>query len=121
MKIQTLRQGGAATIVLTGEVDAAQKAAVGGAIRDLIAQGETRLVFDVSGVTFMGSTGVACLAHARKEAVSREGGVALVNPPPMIRKMFCTLGIEKEFPVFPSREAAVAALAPKRPGGAAER
>ena len=122
MKIQTLRQDGVATVVLAGEIDAAQGAEVRGAIRDLLAQDETRFVFDISGVTFMGSTAVACLAQARRDAVAREGAVALVNPPPMVRKMFATLGIEAHFPVFPTREAARAALTTRGPGkGTGER
>ena len=40
--------------------------------------------------------------------------VALVNPPPMIRKVLHTLGFEGDFPVFASREAAALALAPPR-------
>lgn len=111
MKIEILRQGGVATVVVQGELDAAQKAEVGRTVQGLLASGESRLVFDFAGVTYMGSSGVGCLVQARKDAMAKSGAVAMVNPPPMIRKVFKTLGLEKDFPVYPSRDAAVKALA----------
>jgi len=106
MKIVTERLDGIATLIVTGEVDAAEKAQVGAAVRAALAQGDTRLVFDFHGVTFMGSTGVGCLLSAQKDAAARAGAVAVVNPPQMLQKMFRTLGIEHAFPIYPSREEA---------------
>ena len=106
MKIVTERRDGVATLIVSGEVDAAEKAQVGATVRDLIAKGETRIVFDFARVTYMGSTGVGCLLSAQKDAAARSGAVAVVNPPRMLQKMFRTLGIEHAFPIYPSREEA---------------
>ncbi len=115
MKIEILKQRGVATVVVEGELDAPQKAEVGKAVKELIAAGETRLVFDFAGVTYMGSSGVGCLVQARRAAVAKAGVVAMVNPPAMIRKVIKTLGLEKDFPVYPTRDAAVEALATPAP------
>ncbi len=111
MKIEALSRDGITTIVVAGDVDTAEKAAVGRMVRDLLDRGESRLIFDFEKVTFLGSSGVSCLIAARKDALAKSGGVALVNPPKMIRKVLKTLGFEGEFPVYPSREAAAKALA----------
>jgi anti-anti-sigma factor len=110
MEIQTLRGDGVATVVVSGDVDAGDKSRVGEAVRALIAQGETRFLFDFAKVTYLGSSGVSCLVAARRDAVARSGAVAVLNPPPIIRKVFKTLGLEKEFPVFTTREEALRAL-----------
>ena len=115
VKIETLRRDGVTTIVVSGDVDAPEKAAVGKMVRELLDQGENRIIFDFEKVTFLGSSGVGCLVAARKDALAKSGGVALVNPPPMIRKVLNTLGFEGDFPVFTSREAAAKALTPASP------
>jgi anti-anti-sigma factor len=111
VKIETLSRDGVTTIVVSGDVDAAEKAAVGRTVRELLDRGESRIIFDFEKVTFLGSSGVSCLVSARKDALEKSGGVALVNPPPMIRKVLHTLGFEGDFPVFTTREAAARALA----------
>ena len=111
MKIETLQRDGVTTIVVSGDVDAPEKAAVGKMVRQLLDSGESRLIFDFEKVTFLGSSGVSCLVAARKDALAKSGGVALVNPPPMIRKVLHTLGFEGDFPIFASREAAARSLA----------
>ena len=111
MRIETLVRDGVATIVVAGDVDAAEKAEVGKTVRDAIDRGGSRILFDLEKVTFLGSSGVSCLVAARKDAMAHAGSIALVNPPPMIRKVLHTLGFEGDFPVFTSREAAAQALA----------
>jgi anti-anti-sigma factor len=110
MKIETLSRDGVTTIVVAGDVDSMEKAAVGKTVRDLLDRGESRIIFDFEKVTFLGSSGVSCLIAARKDALARSGGVALVNPPPMIRKVLHTLGFEGDFPVYANREDAAKAL-----------
>jgi anti-anti-sigma factor len=110
VKIETRRDKGVATLLVAGEIDAAEKAAVGKAVEDLIRQGETRLIFDFRRVTYVGSSGMGCLIAARREAVSRQGGVAFVSPPAVLRKMMRTLGVEADFPVYATQDEAIQAL-----------
>lgn len=117
MKIETLRKDGVTTLVVSGEVDAKEKQEVGNAVRDLLAKGETRIVFDFAKVTYMGSTGVGCLLAAQKDAAAKSGGVAIVSPPPTLKKMFQTLGLERAFPIYDTREAALKSFATPRAGG----
>lgn len=116
MKIRTERKGGLATVVVEGEVDAAERERVGRAIRGLLDDGAARFVFDLEKVTYVGSAGIGCLLDARKEALDRHGGVALVNPGRMLKKVIQDLGFAAHFPVYGSRQEAEEALAA---GGAA--
>jgi anti-sigma B factor antagonist len=110
VKIETLLTDGVTTVVVTGEVDSAEKIQVGNTFRDLLEKGETRFIFDLGKVTYLGSSGVSCLVAFRRDAVAKSGSVALVNPPLMVRKVFKTLGLEKDFPVYGSREEALKAI-----------
>lgn len=110
MKIRTEWKGGIATVVVEGEVDAAEREKVGKAIRGLLAEGASRFVFDFAKVTYVGSAGIGCLIEARKEALDRKGGVALVNPGHMLTKVIHDLGFAAHFPVYATREEAVLAL-----------
>jgi len=110
MKIETHRRDGVATVVVSGDVDSRDKSQVGDAVRALLAQGETRFIFDFEKVTYLGSSGVSCLVSVRRDAVARSGAIAVLNPPAIIRKVFRTLGLEKEFPVYATRDEAVMAL-----------
>ena len=114
MRLDTIRRGGVATVVLSGEVDAAERTRVAEAVRGLLDQGETRLVFDCEQVTFMGSTGIGSLLAARKEALARSGAMALVRPSPILRKVIRDLGLDAEFPSYGSREEAEKAVGPPR-------
>ena len=110
MKIRTESDGGVATVIVEGEVDSAEKERVGTTIRGLLDGGASRLVFDFEKVTFLGSAGIGALIEARKAALDRQGGVALVNPGRFLLKVIRDLGFQSHFPVYKSRADAAKAL-----------
>ena len=112
MKIRTESAGGIATVIVEGEVDSAERERVGTAIRGLLDGGASRLVFDFEKVTYLGSAGIGCLIEARKAAIDRQGGVALVNPGPFLLKVIRDLGFQAHVPVYKSRADAARSLAP---------
>jgi anti-sigma B factor antagonist len=115
LKIRTERKGGIATVTVEGEVDAAEREEVGRAIRGLLDDGAARIVFDFEKVTYVGSAGIGCLIEARKQALVRHGGVALVKPGHNLKKVIHDLGFDAAFPVYASREEAETALAAAGP------
>jgi len=117
VKIRTESKDGLATVTVEGEVDSAEREKVGKAIRGLLDGGASRFVFDFERVTFVGSAGISCLIEARKEALSRRGGIALVRPAPVLRKVIHDLGFEAHFPVYASVEEARSALTDPPPSG----
>ena len=110
MKIETVKAAGVTTLRVAGEIDAAEKAAVGKTVQDLLVGGESRLIFDFQKVTYVGSSGMGCLIAARREAIAKQGGVVFLNPPAVLRKMLKTLGLEADFPICATQEEAVRTL-----------
>lgn len=110
MKIRTESAGGVSTVIVEGEVDSAEREAVGRAISALLEQGASRLVFDFEKVTYVGSAGIGCLIEARKAALERRGGVALVSPGSFLLKVIRDLGFQDHFPVYANRAEAAKAL-----------
>ena len=47
----------------------------------------TRVVFDLSDLSYLSSAGIRCFIRARKAIEPRGGKVAVVNPQPAVRKV----------------------------------
>lgn len=76
-RILTVRTGAATTIAVEGELDLATAAALTAAVRDVNADAAA-VVVELSGVTFIDSTGVHALLDARERLGSRLRVVASV-------------------------------------------
>jgi anti-anti-sigma factor len=70
-----------------------------------------RLVLDLSGVTFLASIGIRLLMTTTRAQALRGGKVVLAAPPPLVRKVLETAGIDQLVPIAADVEAARAALA----------
>ena len=70
LTIRSVREGGVHTVVLTGELDLATAADVDRVLEQVEATDAESIVLDLSGLTFMDSTGVRLVvnAHARSRA-----------------------------------------------------
>lgn len=69
--ITTLRDGDAAVIVLTGELDLAVAGELDAAIRDAEGAPIGRIIVDLSQITFVDSTGLSVLLAAKKRVNGR--------------------------------------------------
>jgi anti-sigma B factor antagonist len=70
--VSTERDGGALTVVVSGDIDLATGPAVSSAIgAALAAEGATTVRIDLSGVRFLDSSGIALLLKARRDADER--------------------------------------------------
>jgi anti-sigma B factor antagonist len=77
-------------------------------VAQLIAEGKTNIILDISGTTVAEEAEVFMRGLA--EAVRKAGGsLVLVAPDPVV-KVFQITGLDQVHPVFSSREAALAAL-----------
>jgi anti-anti-sigma factor len=100
---------GTSLVTVSGEVTFSN---VAGLARELEAALERalNLVVDLSGVTFIDSSGLSVLLTASTNARSQGGAVALVlaqGEPPSI---FRFRGVDRLLALYPSREAALAGL-----------
>ena len=79
-------------------------------VRDLIAGGSTKLIFDMAGVNFVDSSGMSVLVTAVKELRAKSGEVALVQITPRVRSLIETTRLHTVFHIFDDEAAALAAF-----------
>jgi anti-sigma B factor antagonist len=95
----------------TGEVDVVTAPQLGRRLLGLVEEGKTRLVVDLSAVTFMDSTGIGVLIDALRRLSSRSGSLVLVCPTERIMRPFEVTGLVGYLKIFGTREEALGALA----------
>jgi anti-anti-sigma factor len=69
-----------------------------------------RLIVDLSGVTFLASIGIRLLMTTARAQGLRGGKVVLAAPPPLVRKVLETAGIDQLVPLFADVETARASF-----------
>lgn len=106
--IEEERTGTTTTIRLSGEVDVAASPTVRARV-DAAAAGP--IVFDLSAVTFVDSSGLRELLRARKECDRRGGRLVLAGVPPSVTRLFDLTGTAAMFEIAPTLRAALARVA----------
>ena len=81
------QEGPRARIAVRGEVDIATCPGLDDTIVSIVRAGVDVLEIDLSGVTFMGSSGLASLLRAQRLAVEGGGGVRLLRPSQVVRDL----------------------------------
>jgi anti-sigma B factor antagonist len=76
-----------------------------------IARNGKRIVVDLSAVTFIDSTSLGVLVRGERRLRPTGGRLALVCSDPGISKVFTITALDRIFPIYGSRDEAVAALA----------
>jgi anti-sigma regulatory factor (Ser/Thr protein kinase)/anti-anti-sigma regulatory factor len=119
-----------AVVSLAGELDAATYLDVIAAARDLVAQGTTNILLDLSGLEYMGSSGlfaihsVAMLLRGEEPPDPESGWGAihqasheessehlkLLSPPPQVDRVLERSGMKRFFETFTDRSAALASF-----------
>ena len=95
----------------SGEVDMLTAPQLGRRLLSLADEGKTRLVVDLSHVTFMDSTGIGVLLDALRRVSARSGRLALVCPTERILRPFEITGLVGYLKIFGTREEAFGAVA----------
>ena len=94
MPITITRQDGGLTIALSGEIDHHGAREMMAQLDDAIAARlPARLTLDLSGVTFMDSSGIAVLLRAHRQMVHTGGSLRAVNLPAQARRVLDAAGI----------------------------
>lgn len=96
---------------LSGRIDNVTSADVEGKIDSALQAMPSSLILDFSGVTFVSSIGLRVLLMAAKRCRKQNTSLALHSVSPQIASLFGLSGLNAFFPIYPTREAAVAALA----------
>ena len=99
---------GQQTVVsLNGEIDLSNHAALRAGLNDLIVGGSVDLVLDMSGVTFLDSTGLGALIGTRRRVHAFHGSLAIVLTDDTTLRVFEITGLDKVFDLHPTLESAL--------------
>lgn len=85
------------TVVLVGEVDLVTAPRVREALIAIANSGETKVVVDMTNVTFMDSVGLSALVGPLKRFRTKNGQIVLRSPTPSVRKVFEITGLTRVF------------------------
>lgn len=85
-------------LALSGEMDLRAAAELREALLKALADGEGRVVLDMSELTFIDSTTISVLIMARKRADAAGGEVTVRGVPDRVQRIFTITGIDSLFP-----------------------
>jgi anti-anti-sigma factor len=95
--VRTTHQDGVPVISVAGELDLTNAVEVRSAIEAVVGRQDQRVVFEVSQLTFMDSSGIALLASVSRPA--RE--IELRDPTPIVRRLIQMTGLDKILRITP--------------------
>jgi len=103
---------GASVLSVRGEVDVYSAPALSENLSQLLDEGITAIVVDLSEVAFLDSTGLGALIGARSATEEAGGTLAIVCTNDRILKLFTITGLDSVFRIFPAVPDAIAEIAP---------
>ena len=95
------RQAGAYTVVeVTGEFDVYTAPVLEESLGELVDGGQRDIVVDLSGVTFMDSTGLGLLIKALKWTREKDGSLRIVANTEKVLKVFRVTGLDSVLALY---------------------
>lgn len=109
IEIDVERRGGSTIVSARGEVDVATAPALREGLDEAVAADAGAVVVDLTGVTFIDSTGLGVLIGARKRCLDADLELRVVVTEPRILKVFEITGLTELFAIHESLEPALEA------------
>jgi len=107
VRVDEEQAGDVSILTIVGDLDARTLPDANEKLDSLLEVLRVRLVFDLSGMEIVTSTGVSFLIDAAKRTRELGGDVVLSNPTRLLQGTLKSLKIDDFFRVFPTREKAV--------------
>jgi len=101
-------RGDAVVLHLTGQMREAGADQLREELDALIEQGKTKLVFDLSNISFISSVGLGQLMRAFRAAAGNDGYARIVNPQPLVEEVFRFTKLHTLMGIYPTVEEALA-------------
>ncbi len=98
MSVRSERDGDVHTITLTGEMDLSNAGEVEHELLHAEATDVGAIVIDLSGLTFMDSTGIRLLIAADARSRADSCRLSLTRPPAQVLRVLCIAGIDELLP-----------------------
>jgi anti-sigma B factor antagonist len=108
LAISSRSVGNYSVVAVEGEVDVYSAPALDEVLSGLIAEGNTRLIIDLTEVGFLDSTGLGVLVKALKRVREADGSLAVVTASERVLKVFRITGLDVVMSLVPSVDQALA-------------
>jgi len=95
-------------VALEGEIDLNQSPLIKEFLRPLIEQKSQRLLVDMTGVSYIDSSGLALFIEAMQRVQAYGGAFGLYGLRPGVRTIFEIARLDQIFKIYPDRESAMA-------------
>ncbi len=99
LRLVTERHGAAAVVRVSGELDAYRAPELEDLGAALLNEGVSKLVLNMSGTTFLDSSGLRAMVTLRDRMLHAEGELALVDPTEAVRRLLSITGLDEQFVV----------------------
>ncbi|MFK3981651.1 STAS domain-containing protein [Micromonospora sp. NPDC050397] len=109
LTVQTEQRGDVVVVAVAGELDMATAPQLQDEITDLLDRGNTRLVFDLTELTFCDSTGLSVFVRAKNSSDEAGGVVRLAAPQRGVLRILEVSGLVEVLQTHPSVEQAIEA------------
>lgn len=110
LDLAVYNEHGATVVAVIGELDMLTTPLLESRVIDELAEGPAALVLDLSGVTFLGSSGLALLVQTRERATERGIRLRLVAGSQPVNRPLTATGLDSLFDIVDSRDAALEGL-----------
>jgi anti-sigma B factor antagonist len=102
LSLRTSTVGVHSVLAVTGEVDVYSAPQLRDRLTELIDSGKRAVIVDLSGVSFLDSTGIGTLVAGLNQAASAGGQLGLVCDQDRILKLFRITGLDGVFRIYPT-------------------
>ncbi|MEO8744034.1 MAG: STAS domain-containing protein [Candidatus Dormiibacterota bacterium] len=111
LEVQTRQaDNGVAVVAPTGRLDVAGAPTFKEAIGEALKNGQSKVVIDMEGVSFVDSTGLGSVIAALKQVRSSQGELRLAAPNQQVRVVLELTTLDRVFPYYASVEDALTGL-----------
>jgi anti-anti-sigma factor len=107
LKITSKHQGNFLVIALTGRIDASNSKILDEQCTELINEGESRLIFDLSGVNYISSAALRVFLLVAKQLSKVNGSIKICGLSSTLRDVFDISGFSKLFEITETVEEAL--------------
>jgi|WetSurMetagenome_2_1015567.scaffolds.fasta_scaffold598176_1 anti-anti-sigma factor len=101
---EIVKESTTATIILRSDLVASSVPEIRGDLKQLLQEGVTRLVMDVSNVGIVDSVGIGCLVAAHNSLLKVGGSLSVVGPNEEIYELFRSMRLDRHFEIHPKGE-----------------
>lgn len=106
VEITQREEKGIITFFLNGRADGAGTVVLEGALQKAIAQGNYKIVLDMSNVPYINSAAMRTLAEILSQSREHNGDLRLVGLNPKVARVFSIIGFDRFFTTYDTIEAA---------------